>query len=88
MSADGRLIIREEEDGDAKMEEEEGAKGGATCPFRSCSWPGPGLHSFAHSSTHLFVHSATILERNIGKNRYKELVSRATFSNFLFLKLF
>ncbi|XP_059981514.1 RRP12-like protein isoform X5 [Lagenorhynchus albirostris] len=27
VSADGRLIIREEEDGDAKMEEEEGAKG-------------------------------------------------------------
>ncbi|XP_059981511.1 RRP12-like protein isoform X2 [Lagenorhynchus albirostris] len=68
VSADGRLIIREEEDGDAKMEEEEGAKGGATCPFRSCSWPGPGLLSFAHSSTHLFVHSATILGGNIGED--------------------
>ena len=59
MSADGRLIIREEEDDNAKLEEEEGAKGGAICPVRSCSRPGPGLHLLAHSSAHLFVHSFT-----------------------------
>lgn len=31
MSADGRLIIREEEDGD-KVEEEDGTKGRVPCP--------------------------------------------------------
>lgn len=58
MSADGRLIIREKEDDNAKMEEEEGDKGGAACPFweRSCFWPGPGPQSAIHS----LVHSVTI----------------------------
>jgi hypothetical protein len=41
VSADGRLIIREEEDGD-KVEEEEGTKGRAMPVLGgSCLWPGP-----------------------------------------------
>lgn len=54
MSADGRLIIREEEDANTKTEEEEGAKGGATCPRRR----GQGcVHLLMQPSTHLVLQS-------------------------------
>lgn len=55
MSADGRLIIREEEDANAKMEEEEGAKGG--CPRGR----GQGcMHLLMRPFTHLVIQSVTI----------------------------
>ena len=57
MSADGRLIIREEEDANTKMEEEEGAKGGATCRrgrSQGC------MHLLTHPFTHLVIQSVTI----------------------------
>ena len=72
MSADGRLIIREEEDASAKMEEEEGAKGG--CPRGR----GQGcMHLLMRPFTHHSV--GDCLWGSIGENRYKELVSKATF---------
>lgn len=45
MSVDGWFIIREKEDDNVKMEEEEGDKGGVVCLFWECScfWFGLGL---------------------------------------------
>lgn len=55
VSADGRLIIREEEEdaATAKMEEEEGTKGEDACPLWECN----GTRSFIRSLICSFTHS-------------------------------